>query len=206
MHYRSHRVRGFTLLEILVAVAIFALVGMLAMTGYSELIKQSERLETTAQRTRSVQSAFTRIGQDFATLEPRPIRQPLGEELDAAVRGGTSVDELVELTHSGWSNPAGVPRPTLQRVAYRLEDNKLERAYWPVLDRTMAVEPIVVTLLDKVKNVSLRYMGNDRDWKTQWPPLGYSGPDARVIRPLAVEVTLELEDWGKIVRIIEVSG
>lgn len=197
---------GFTLLEILVAVAIFVIVGMLAMTGYNELIRQSERVEEGAARTRAIQAAITRMSRDFATLEPRPVRQALGEELDPALRAGVSGDALIELTHSGWTNPAGVQRPTLQRVAYRLDDSTLRREYWPVLDRTMNVEPVSVVLLEHVKSLSLRFLAADRDWKEQWPPLGYSGPDAKLIRPLAVEITLELEDWGEIKRVIEVSG
>jgi general secretion pathway protein J len=199
---------GFTLVEILVAIAIFVIVGTMAMAGYNELITQSDRVDQTASRTRAIQFAMLRMGQDFATLEPRAVRQPLGDELDPALRAGTGTgtDGLIELTHSGWSNPAGVPRPTLQRVAYRLNEGRLQRAYWPVIDRTMNVDPVTVVLLDRVTSVTLRFMGNDHDWKEQWPPLGYSGRDSRVVRPLAVEITLELEDWGKITRVIEVSG
>lgn len=202
----AHRVAGFTLLEVLVAVAIFAIVGMLAMAGYNELLTQSDRVEVGAARTRAIQSAMMRMGQDFATLEPRPVREPLGEELDSALRARKDTEQLVEFTHSSWSNPAGVPRPTLQRVAYRFQDNKLRREYWGALDRTMTDEPTSVVLLDRVKSVGLRFMGADRDWKDQWPPLGYSGRDVKVVRPLAVEITIELEDWGKITRIVEVAG
>lgn len=198
---------GFTLLEVLIAVAIFVLVGTLAMAGYNELVTQSDRIEVSAKRTRSIQAAMLRMGQDFATLEPRPVREPLGNELAPAMRATQKSDDvLVELTRSGWSNPAGVPRPTLQRVAYRMKENRLYRDYWTVLDRTMTVEPVEVMLLDRVKSVSLRFMGNDRDWKEEWPPLGYSGRDGSFVRPLAVEITLELDDWGKIMRLVEVSG
>lgn len=197
--------RGFTLLEVLIAVAIFVIVGMLAMTGYNELMSQSDRVEESAARTRAVQSAMMRISQDFALLEPRAVRPALGQEVVPALRAGGDT-EGIELTHSGWSNPAGVPRPTLQRVSYRLEDTELYRDYWPVLDRTQNVEPVSVVLLDKVKSVSVRYMGTDHDWKEQWPPLGFSGPTLRYALPIAVEITLELEDWGKITRVVEVAG
>lgn len=202
----ARRVAGFTLLEILIAVAIFVIVGTMAMAGYNELITQSDRVEVNASRIRAVQSAIMRMSQDFATLEPRPVREALGEELDAALRASKNTEQLAEFTHSSWSNPAGVPRPTLQRVAYRLQDNKLRREYWGVLDRTMTDEPASVVLLDRVKSITLRFMGADRDWKEQWPPLGYSGRDVKLVRPLAVEITLELEDWGKITRLIEVAG
>ena len=198
--------RGFTLLEVLVAVFIFAIVGMLAMGGYNELVKQSEIVESNAGRTRAVQAAVQRMSEDFEMLEPRPIREPLGESLEPALRSDTRTETLADLTRSGWTNPAGLSRSTLQRVTYRLQDNKLQRAYWNTLDRTLTAEPTSAVLLDKVRSVGFRFMDQNQSWHDQWPPLGYSGPDAARLRPIAVEFTIELEDWGKIVRLLEVSG
>jgi general secretion pathway protein J len=201
------RARGFTLLEVLVAVVIFGIISLLAYGGYNQLIRQSEIVESSATRTRAIQSSIQRMSEDFAMLEPRPIREPLGETLEPALRaGGTRTDTLLDLTRSGWTNPAGLSRSTLQRVTYRLMDNKLERAYWSALDRTLTTEPTSAVLLDKVRTASFRFMDQNQSWHDQWPPLGYSGPDAARLRPIAVEVTLELEDWGKLVRLVEVSG
>jgi general secretion pathway protein J len=201
------RTRGFTLLEVLVAVVIFGIISILAYGGYNQLIRQSEIVESSATRTRAIQSTVQRMAEDFEMLEPRPIREPLGETLEPALRaGGTRVDTLLDLTRSGWTNPAGLTRSTLQRVTYRLMDNKLERAYWNALDRTLTTEPTSAVLLDKVRTASFRFMDQNQTWHDQWPPLGYSGPDAVRLRPIAVEVTLELEDWGKLVRLLEVSG
>jgi len=201
------RARGFTLLEVLVAVVIFGIISILAYGGYNQLIRQSEIVESSATRTRAIQSTVQRMAEDFEMLEPRPIREPLGETLEPALRaGGTRVDTLLDLTRSGWTNPAGLTRSTLQRVTYRLMDNKLERAYWNALDRTLTTEPTSAVLLDKVRTASFRFMDQNQTWHDQWPPLGYSGPDAVRLRPIAVEVTLELEDWGKLVRLLEVSG
>ena len=201
------RTRGFTLLEVLVAVVIFGIISILAYGGYNQLIRQSEIVESSATRTRAIQSTVQRMAEDFEMLEPRPIREPLGETLEPALRaGGTRVDTLLDLTRSGWTNPAGLTRSTLQRVTYRLMDNKLERAYWNARDRTLTTEPTSAVLLDKVRTASFRFMDQNQTWHDQWPPLGYSGPDAVRLRPIAVEVTLELEDWGKLVRLLEVSG
>jgi len=201
------RTRGFTLLEVLVAVVIFGIISILAYGGYNQLIRQSEIVESSATRTRAIQSTVQRMAEDFEMLEPRPIREPLGETLEPALRaGGTRVDTLLDLTRSGWTNPAGLTRSTLQRVTYRLMDNKLERAYWNARDRTLTTEPTSAVLLDKVRTASFRFMDQNQTWHEQWPPLGYSGPDAVRLRPIAVEVTLELEDWGKLVRLLEVSG
>ena len=199
--------RGFTLLEVLIAVAIFVIVGALAMGGYNELVKQSEIVESSNARTRAVQRAVQRLVQDFATLEPRPVREPLGETFQPALRADARTEQLVDLTHAGWANPAGVPRSTLQRVRYRLdEDGRLRRDYWYVLDRTLSGEPASSVLIDRVERVGLRFMDTNRRWHEQWPPLGYSGPDLMRLRPIAVEITLELEDWGTITRLVEVAG
>ncbi|MGH8185818.1 MAG: type II secretion system minor pseudopilin GspJ [Steroidobacteraceae bacterium] len=200
------RQRAFTLLEVLVAVAVFVIVGALAMTGYNELVKQSGMVESSAQRTRAVQDTVRRLAQDFASLEPRPVREAVGDSLEPALRADSRTERLADLTRSGWTNPAGTPRSTLQRVAYRLENNELRREYWNVLDRTLVAEPASAVLLDGVRSVRLRFMDGNLSWHDQWPPLGYSAPDMTRVRPIAVEITLELDDWGEIVRLVEVSG
>ena len=117
----------------------------------------------------------------------------------------STTPDLVALTRAGWANPAGIQRPTLERVSYRLENGVLLRLHYPVLDATEASVPVRRDLLDHVKSVTFRYMTDARQWTDQWPPLG-SNPGVLRLRPFAVEVTLELEDWGRIVRIIEVPA
>ena len=118
--------------------------------------------------------------------------------------------DLVVLTRTGWANPAGVQRPALERVSYRLQHGKLRRTHWPELDVAQATVPIAQELLDHVKSVTFRYLTDAHQWTDQWPPATsvalspLAANPALRMRPLAVEVTLELEDWGRIVRIIEV--
>jgi general secretion pathway protein J len=205
--------RGFTLIEVIVAIALFAVVSTLALSGYNELSRQSRRLEESMTRVRAIQSTMQKMSQDFMSIEPRPVREPLGDGIQPALRADARTQALAELTHSGWSNPAGVARSTLQRVAYRLENNKLQRDYWAMLDRTLASQPISAVMLDRVRSVKLRFMDNTRNWQEQWPAPNSSvggsaagSSDALAQRPLAVEITLDLEDWGTISRVVEVSG
>jgi general secretion pathway protein J len=200
------RYTGFTLLELLVAMAIFAVVGTLALTGYTQLERQSEYAEQKLARLREVQRAVQTIAQDLAQLEPRPIREPLGDARMPALQGGVGSDYSLTLTRAGWSNTAGLPRPTLQRVGYRYADNALWRDYWPTLDSTLTVEPVRTELLKGVIRVSFRYMDANRDWIERWPPGNSTAMIVERSRPAAVELTMELEDWGEIKRLIELPG
>jgi general secretion pathway protein J len=206
--------RGFTLLELLIAMAIFAVISVMAMGGYVQLSRQSERLDVSMQRVRAVQMAMMRFEQDFAELEPRPVRDALGSSSEPALLADTRSQAIVQFTRAGWSNPAAIQRSTMQRVAYRLEDGKLYRDYWTVLDRTLTNEPVKVQLVDQVRTFRLRFMDRTRTWSDQWPATNAQSaallngtPNAALSdRPLAVEVTMELEDWGTLVRLIEVPG
>jgi len=200
------RTGGFTLLELLVAMAIFAILGTLALTGYTELQQQAEYAEQRLARTREVQRAVQLISQDLGQIEPRPVRQPLGEGWLPALIAGDSAESQIEFTKAGWSNTAGLERPTLQRVAYRVDQDGLWRDHWPVLDRTLAQEPVRQKLLGSVRDVRFRFMNSSREWVERWPTTDGTTDAAARQRPAAVEVTLDLEDWGEIRRVVEVAG
>jgi general secretion pathway protein J len=98
----------------------------------------------------------------------------------------------------------------LQRVAYFFEKNTLRREYWTVMDPTLQSTTQKRDLLTHVKAVTFRFMDLNHQWQTQWPPTAVAGgigqESALRIRPIAIEITLDTEDWGKLVRIIEVAG
>lgn len=202
----KHRAAGFTLLELVVAVSIFAIVGVMAYRGYAESAANAERARDQSRRLQAMQLAVRTMVNDFRQLAPRPVREPVGDGYRAALMRDTSGNGLVEFTRSGWSNNAGTPRGTLQRVAYALENRKLVRYYWNVLDRTLATEPVRRELVDRVDRVELRFMDASRQWVDGWPPQGAPGDGGLRLRPLAVEIVIEFEDFGRIRRVAEVAG
>jgi general secretion pathway protein J len=145
-------------------------------------------------------------------LVPRPVRQPVGDGGLPSLLGQSdpTAQPTVQLSRGGWNNPTGLQRPGLQRVAYFFEKNTLRREYWTVMDPTLTNTTLKRDLLTHVKAVTFRFMDVSHAWQTQWPPAAVQGSTGQEsflrIRPIAVEITLDTEDWGKLVRTIEIAG
>lgn len=202
--------RGFTLVELLVAVAIFAVIGIAAASGLRSVIRLRDQNDQTMHRLRQVQLAMAILARDFSQLAPRPIRDELGSERPALAAGPDNVPPI-EFTHGGWPNPLGLARSTQQRVAYTLEDGKLMRYTWPMLDRSVQVDPLKQELLPDVTAMDVEYLDpSGGDFQNVWPPINVgaassaSKPPSDLL-PRAVSIKLTLKDWGEVTRIVEVG-
>lgn len=206
------RERGFTLLELLVAMFIAAIMFAIGYGAINQAMNNHSALQEQQGRLLEVQTAMRVLEQDVVQLAPRPIRQPIGDGWLPALIGQAdpTTQPILQLTRGGWNNPNGVQRPGLQRVAYFLEKNTLRREYWTVLDPTLQNTTIKRDLLTHVKAVTFRFMDVSRQWQTQWPPTAVAGAtgqeSALRMRPIAIEITVDTDDWGKLVRTIEVAG
>lgn len=201
----TRRSSGFTLVEVMVALAIFGMLAAFAYGTLGQTLANAEILTDRMAGLQSVQRTVRYLTEDFMQLAPRPVREDLGENLGPALHTNVQSDFAVELTHGGWSNPATLPRGTLQRVAYRLEEGELVRYHWPVLDRTLSNEPAGRVLLDEVDSILFRFMQDNGDWTDQWPPENRPGLLGSRQRPRAVEITLVLADETEIRRLLEVA-
>ena len=197
--------RGFTLIEVLVALAIFGIMSALAYQAIGQTLSNTALLHERVDRIHAIQRTMSLLGRDLMQASPRPVRDPIGDGFLPSLRTSLSTDFALEITRGGWPNPAGLPRGTLQRAAYRLEEGELLRYHWNVLDPTIANEPIVTELLTDVDSLLFRYRAHNGDWSEQWPPQGASGSAALRIRPQTVEVVLTLPDEGEIRRFGEVA-
>lgn len=197
-------IRGFTLLELLIAIAVFAIMSVMAYGGLSSVILNSTQAEIELEKLQTMQHAMFTMTRDFTQITRRNIRDEFGNTQPHLV-AGSNIDFLVEFTRNGRRNPARLLRSNLLRVAYRYEDNKLFRLFWPQLDRVQGMEPYEDVLLDNVKLAELRYLDNAGEWHNEWPPLSSTGT-VSVDSPLAIEFKLELDGWGEITRIYKVTG
>ncbi len=200
--------RGFTLLELLVALAVFAIMAIAAYSGLRNVLFTRAAVEEQSRRLAAVQMAVYRLEQDVEQTLPRGIRDEYGDP-QPALLGGALASDALTLTRAGWDNPLGQPRATLQRVAYRLREGRLWRLYWPVLDRGGLVEPRETLLLDRVRKFKVRFLDADDIWQNDWPPPAAGDETKRrdsAALPRAVEVNLTLEDWGEITRLFPLAG
>ncbi len=201
----GEKVRAFTLIEVLVSLAIFSILATLAYGALSQTLSSAELLNARMDRLQAIQRTMRLLSEDLQQLSPRPIRDELGDGIGPALDTDFQSGFALELTHGGWSNPIVLPRGTLQRSAYRIEEDELIRYHWMVLDRTLANEPVSVALLDGVDSILFRFLQADGEWTEQWPPSNRPGALGRRLRPRAVEIILDLADEGEISRLLEVA-
>lgn len=189
--------RGFTLIELVVVIALFGVVSLMAYGGLNSVLKSRERVEQHMDRTAEFQRAYRRLRDDLQQVRNRPSRDIYGDA-QPALRGDR--DTRLEFTRAGWRNPLLLPRPALERVSYRLVEKQLRRESWRVLDQAQDSKVVSLTLLDRVDELRLRYLGQGADWSEIWPPPSSTGQlQTTGPAPRAVEVTLRTPDWGEVV-------
>lgn len=199
-------IHGFTLLELLVAVTIFSVLSAMAYGGLRNVIDNSQQTDLSMQRLQEVQLAVLKISRDLSQLAQRRIRDEYGNSQDYLI-SGTGGDIFIEFSRNGRRNPAELQRSHLQRVAYKLEENQLYRLDWPHLDRPQEMQPYESVLLSDVESVSIRFLDRNNEWHDQWPPLNTNLQANDMSESLsAIEFTLELTDWGEIMRIYRISS
>lgn len=188
--------QGFTLLEVMIAISIFALMSMASYQILQGVIRSGEISKRHSDALLKIQRAMLIIEQDFTQIIARASRSETGEGDEVRVLSvGRSLyeseDEAIEFTRLGWINPLGLlPRSNLLRVRYRLFDGQLQRLYFLYPDIVAGQEPEIQTLLDDVETLKFRFWSDN--WKTTW--------DEKEKLPEGVEISFTSKQFGEINR------
>ncbi len=197
--------RGFTLIEVMVAVAVFGILAVFATATLGQALSNSDMLNERMDRLQSIQRTMNYLSTELLQSAPRVVRTDLGLPPEPALLSSFGSDFALQITHGGWPNSAGVPRSTQQRTAYRIEDNELVRYHWNVLDRTVNNLPVATVLMDDIDSLTFRFLQANGEWTDQWPPINLQTSGPTTMRPRAVAIVLELPDEGELTRIVEVA-
>lgn len=210
--------RGFTLIEILVAVLIFGMIGVAAFSTLRTAQDAQTTLRERGERFLKLQRAVTTFSRDYQQLAFRRVRDSYGDRLPLVQGVSDDTDTWIAFTRSGWRNPAQLPRSSLEYVRYALEEGQLIRYSYLLLDQ--AQKPVVKkrVLLDGISKMQLKFRPVDagnvertltddsttgEDWLDEWPVGGRQNSEDSDKAPSGLRLSLEIEGIGEVHRVLQ---
>lgn len=193
---KAQRQQGFTLIEMMVAIAIFALLSLMATQILRSMLQSHNQIQSKTQDMAQVQLAMGLIERDISQATVRLTAEGSRPNSADFLVFKDTVDSL-ELVRRHRANPGAIlARSSIERVRYRLVDNQLERLSYPTPDSALS-QARVVPVLQDVTDFTLRFW-HSGDWQEKW--------SGSAMLPAAIEVTLELADMGRLRRVILLGG
>lgn len=189
--------RGFTLVEILVALFIFAIIGVVAAASLQSMIRTHHALQIADKKLLELQIFMTLIRRDMAQAIDRPIRDSDGNSEPSFVGSGGS---QITLTRTGLINPFNsAAQSDMQRVGYDVEGGDLVRLTWNVLDQPPKAVPEKQVLLHHVTSLKWQFIGDNGAPSNSWPPtVGTNMQKESSDLPKAVLMLITVGDEGVI--------
>lgn len=193
----SSKGRGFTLIEVLVSIAIFATLSMAAYQVVNQVQRSNELSAERSARLNQLQRSLVILDNDFRQMAVRQFRTE-GEEASSKLiivkEYLLDSDSIgIVFTRLGWHNPQQqFPRGEVTKVGYRLKEETLERVWWRYPDTPAGQEAVITPLLDDVEDLEFEFYDGKR-WGKEW--------QADKSLPKAVRLKLTLKDYGEVERI-----
>lgn len=184
---------GYTLVEVLVAVVVFSILAASAYVALDALSRAAGEHRDRSDAFAALQVAVARLDGDLRQLASRPVATGTGQTEPALVGQARRLAG----TRSGWPNPAGVKRSTLQRFGWQLAGSDLQRVRWPVTDRVGDSQARTEVVLTDVQTLTFAYRSPTGEWLDRWPP------DESLARlPSAIEVSMDTRRFGRLRRVV----
>ena len=191
--------RGFTLMEMLIAVTITAMIGLGVWQVLSGVINARDRVDEVADEFAELQSTIMLFERDIKQIINRPARDIFGDVQPALTSRNEPFNLL--LTRQGWRNPLGQRRSELQRVAWEYDGNALVRSYWPALDQGQEDNRRQTQVLEGLMTFKLRFLDSNRQWQDNWPVQEPSASAEAPALPAGLELTIEHDRFGTLERL-----
>lgn len=197
----KHSQSGFTLLEVLIAIAIFSVVSLASFTIFDTVLRGDENSKMRSERQNELQRAFLLMERDFTQIAKRTMRingeAPGSSFLQTADDSFLVDEQAIAFVRNGWTNPGLLlPRSDMQSVAYRLVDETLERLHYNFVDAVVGQEPRIRPLISQVTSLSFEFYDGSK-WQKEW-----SGKTL----PQAIAIEIDTRDYGLIRRQFLMAG
>ncbi len=194
---RSHNDSGFTLIEMLVALAIFSLLSAGAMMAMFTSMRTKTHMDQSVDRITEIETARALMKSDLSNLILRENRDPYGGQEPYLISGGA--ETLLSFTRTGRENPGGLEkRGGLQRVAYVFEDNQLIRRSYAVDNPAPQTQLRDRVLIDDLENVRIAFEDNFLRYG-----LLYVSPADNILKVDMMVLTLTFPDGQDLVQKFE---
>lgn len=190
----KRKIAGFTLIELLVAMAIFSLMTVVAYAGISAVMQNDRTSFEHETSLKKLQRTLVFVEKDLRQLIARPRNDGYSELQQPIKADGGGGSELIEFSRAGNSNPTDLSRSSLQRVRYIIDEEKLKRLSWNLIDHSDA-EPVTMTLMDGVTEGKVSFFSSDGETLEAW---------TKTTLPLGIELKLTTERWGEIRRVLPI--
>ncbi|KAA1149684.1 type II secretion system protein GspJ [Pseudoalteromonas sp. FUC4] len=194
--------RGFTLLEVMVALGILAFVIIATHQILETTTRAKDASDEKIAELNGLQTTFRLMDQDFSQMTKRAVRNESGDVQQQYLLAGRYVLESqydgIAFVRDGWINPINLlPRSELQAVGYRVIDDNLERVYRVYVDQLDNMEPRVQSVLENIEELKFEFLDDKNEWQEQW--------EIKAL-PKAVAVTLQQIEAEPIRRVFLVPG
>ncbi|ACA88978.1 type II secretion system minor pseudopilin GspJ [Shewanella woodyi] len=192
---KINKTAGFTLLEMIIAIAIFSMLGLASNAVLQNVMRNDEVTKDFSNRLKAMQQGFGALERDFGQMVARSPRLLEGGRGTTVFQTGSDIldseSEALVFFRIGWLNPDGIlPRGSIQSVVYVVSENNLERWYYPYPEPEFGSDPIKTIVMRDVISVEYSFFVEDK-WERK--------VDAANL-PKAIAMEIELEGVGKIQR------
>lgn len=200
-HRKSKRA-GFTLLEVLLAMTIFASLSMAANQVFRNVLNSDQQLSEVGNALKDLQKTIIILDSDFRQMLARQYRNGGDDAGEKLIELGDNLLESqsqgIRFVRGGWVNPQSLfPRSEVVKVGYRIHDEQLQRIRWMYPDDSATTEPAEMTVMKGVNDIQFEVF-NEKGWSKKW--------DTPLEMPKAMRVTLDTKRYGTLTRIYLLPG
>ena len=153
---RLKTLSGFTLIEMMVSVAIFGAMAAIIFPALIQFLDARDRLDQKHAQIVNMQKTFLFLAQDMRFASNRLGKDEFGEpgESTLSINEGDNLIEFTALYPDLNLNGLGVPR----RVKWVLDEGVLQRIQYPVMDPDQDTRIIRQNLMQEVRSIDIELM------------------------------------------------